>query len=197
MVQITPVVVQPDAVVHATLNMFSRELASLDIGLEFSRDESYLGWEIDWVTLDPSRLTQVFINLMTNAIKFTKMQPKRKISVTLGASIESPPYEKCVEIEWFPSRAEKPNNDVTVGSEWGTGQSVFIYVSVNDTGRGVSNDEKTRLFHRFAQANVRTHIEYGGSGLGLFISRELTELQGGEIGLRSEPGKGSECAHTV
>ena len=42
------------------------------------------------------------------------------------------------------------------------------------------------------QANPRTHVKYGGSGLGLFISRELTELHGGEIGLYSEAEKGSK-----
>lgn len=84
MVQIAPVAVQPDAVVQATLSMFSRELASLDIGLDFQLANTYKERKIDWVLLDPSRLTQVFINLMTNAIKFTKPQPVRRICVAIG-----------------------------------------------------------------------------------------------------------------
>ena len=79
---------------------------------------------------------------------------------------------------------------------------------MKDTGRGLSEDEKTRLFHRFSQANPKTHVrdascfdevfsnklqvQYGGSGLGLYISRELTELQGGEIGVASKAGEGSK-----
>jgi CheY-like chemotaxis protein len=68
---------------------------------------------------------------------------------------------------------------------------VFIQFSVKDTGRGLSEEERGSLFARFSQASPRTHIHYGGSGLGLFISRRLTELQGGAIGLESEPKKGS------
>ena len=64
---------------------------------------------------------------MTNAIRFTNMQAGHKIVVALGASVELPPYEKCVEIEWFLTRAAKPNRDAAMGVEWGgTGQPVSI-----------------------------------------------------------------------
>jgi len=98
--------------------------------------------------------------------------------------------------------------DLTLRPEWGTGPPVYIYFAVRDTGRGLDEEEKTRLFHRFSQASPRTHVcilgevrfyfantmqvQYGGSGLGLFISRQLTELQGGEIGVASQAGVGSE-----
>ena len=96
-------------------------------------------------------------------------------------------------IDWFPSRATSRKRDLTLDPDWGKGEQVFIYFAVQDTGRGLSKEEKKLLFHRFSQANPRTHVQYGGSGLGLFISRELTELQGGEIGVESEAGKGSKC----
>jgi len=60
--------------------------------------------------------------------------------------------------------------------------SFYLWFSVEDTGRGMSVDETSRIFARFTQGTPRTEKEYGGSGLGLFISRELAELQGGEIG---------------
>jgi CheY-like chemotaxis protein len=55
----------------------------------------------------------------------------------------------------------------------------------------------TRLFGRFQQATKKTHIKYGGSGLGLFISRQLTESMGGQIGVVSAPGKGSIFAFYI
>lgn len=81
--------------------------------------------------------------------------------------------------------------------EWGDGEVVYIHFAVQDTGKGLTEAEKKLLFQRFSQASPRTHITYGGSGLGLFISRELVELQGGEIGVSSESGKGSTFAFYV
>jgi CheY-like chemotaxis protein len=98
-------------------------------------------------------------------------------------------------LEYFPSR--KKDADAVVGPDWGSGQEVYIHFAVRDTGRGLSVEEKKMLFMRFSQASPRTHIQYGGSGLGLFISRELTELQGGEIGVASEAGKGSTFAFYI
>ena len=63
-------------------------------------------------------------------------------------------------------------------------ETYFIWFTVQDTGKGIKSEEKIKLFSRFQQASPRTYSHYGGSGLGLYISRELAELQGGEIGKR-------------
>jgi len=68
---------------------------------------------------------------------------------------------------------------------------------VEDTGRGLSEPEKQLLFARFSQASPRTHINYGGSGLGLFISRKLSEMHGGAIGFASNSGSGSTFSFYV
>ena len=83
------------------------------------------------------------------------------------------------------------------GADWGTGEEVYIHFAVHDTERDLNDREKKLLFLRFSQASPKTHVQYGGSGLGLFISRELVELQGGEIGVSSESGKGSTFAFYV
>ena len=195
MLLVTPVDVQPVTVVQRALKMFEGELQSADIILDFRVHESFHSHKIDWVRLDPSRLLQVLINLTTNAIKFTTTQEKRTIIVHLAASSNGPTEEDRQSIKYIPSR--KKSIDTTAKPDWGTGEVVYVHFAVQDTGRGLSDTEKNVLFQRFSQASPRTHITYGGSGLGLFISRELVELQGGEIGVSSESGKGSTFAFYI
>jgi signal transduction histidine kinase len=192
---VTPVDVQPVSVVQRALKMFEGELETNDIAMEFRMEKSYLDLDVDHVKLDPSRLLQVLINLTTNAIKFTHAQEKRTIMVSVGASKERPDGSEF-GVTYFPSRSNRKDL-VTEDSEWGTGEAIYLQFAVQDTGRGLDEKEKTLLFQRFRQASPRTHVQYGGSGLGLFISRELTELQGGEIGVASERGVGSTFAFYV
>ncbi|KAF8863038.1 putative histidine kinase M3YPp [Acephala macrosclerotiorum] len=190
---ITPVEVQPIAVVQSALKMFDGGLQKSDMELRFCVDHSYQKLAVDWVKLDPSRLLQVLINLITNAIKFTQTEPQRKISVRMAASTE-PPLDKD-GIEYLPRDSNR--KDLSLGTAWGTGEMIYLYVEVQDTGRGLEDHERALLFKRFSQTSPRTHVQYGGSGLGLFISRELTELQGGQIGVSSQAGVGSTFAFFV
>ncbi|KAI1081893.1 hypothetical protein F5B20DRAFT_36797 [Whalleya microplaca] len=186
---VTPIDVQPLTVVQRVLKMFEGELNTNGIEMKFQVKNRYLDMGIDWVKLDPSRLMQVLINLMTNAIKFTQSRHERSIIVTLDASREV--SEKTDSgIEYFP-RDRSDREDMTENPDWGTGEKVNLHFSVQDTGRGLDEHERKLLFQRFSQATPRTHVQYGGSGLGLFISRILTELQGGQIGVASQKGLGS------
>ena len=191
---VTPCDVMPKTVVQRALKMFDGEVHTADIKLNFKVDESIEKSGIEWVKLDPSRLLQVLINLTTNAIKFTTTQEKRVINVTLAASLERPSKDSSI-VSYFPPRSKK--KDLTQSPDWGTGENVYLHFVVQDTGRGLTEDEKKLLFIRFSQASPRTHVQYGGSGLGLFISRELVELQGGEIGVASKAGEGSTFAFYI
>lgn len=208
LILITPVKVQPAVVILEAMKMFDVECRQMDMTLEFRADESVN--EIDWVMLDPSRMLQVLINLLyvrlryysetstdsssTNAIKFTKGRPVRKITVELGGSCIRPP-EVWEEVSLRTD--DQLRTDILELPEWGTGAKAYLWIKVKDTGCGMTADEQKRLFSRFTQATPRTHVKYGGSGLGLFISKTLATMQGGAIGVSSEKHVGSTFAFFV
>jgi len=114
------------------------------------------------VRTDPTRLRQILINLVSNAIKFTE-----EGSIVLRFGIES----------------------VDAG-EW-------LYFEVRDTGVGMSREQTDRIFQPFVQGDTSTTRRYGGSGLGLTISRTLARLLGGDLVCRSEEGIGSTFRVTI
>jgi hypothetical protein len=134
-------------------------------------------------------LTPAPINLMTNAIKFTATSTRKTITVSVAVSREPPSVAKTTLFKYIPSKNAKV--DPTTGEDWGTGQVLYLRLKVQDTGCGLNEEEMQVLFKRFSQASPRTHAQYGGSGLGLYICRQLAELHGGQIGVASEAGVGS------
>ncbi|GHU64520.1 hypothetical protein AGMMS49983_10400 [Clostridia bacterium] len=72
-----------------------------------------------------------------------------------------------------------------------------IRIAVTDTGIGITEEQKSRLFHSFEQADNNTSRQFGGTGLGLAISKRIVEMMGGEIWIESEYGKGSAFVFTV
>jgi signal transduction histidine kinase len=178
MLQVTPVDCEPMTIVKQIQQIFDAELQSKKIEITINQDSSYKDLDIGWVRADPSRISQILINLLSNAIKFLDSRPVRKITLTLAASVTVPKLDA--------TPLYSPNFEVNPDS-----QDLYLSFSVNDTGPGLKDAEMAALFKRFSQATPRTHVTYGGSGLGLFISKRLVELQGGRIYVDSVEGKGS------
>ncbi|KAF5851903.1 hypothetical protein GGP41_000640 [Bipolaris sorokiniana] len=189
LLRMTPIPSQPIAVIERAIAMLRPEVVAKSIDLEFKPHSSLQELNIDWVMLDFGRLLQIIVNLITNAIKFTQDRPTRSIVIHIRACTEKPDFELPNGFEFVPQRTKL--TDCGNGEDWGTGSPVFLLFQVQDTGCGLTPGQKKLLFEKFAQGSPRTHGKYGGSGLGLFISRQLAELHGGQIGCTSEAGVGS------
>jgi CheY-like chemotaxis protein len=175
--------------------MFELDLQSQGFKVTINPESSLRENSVDWVLCDPSRVAQIVINLLTNAMKFTRAEPKREITISYGATLSEPRNAFQAGMTWAPS--EKEVDDLTLEPDWGTGEQLYLVFSISDTGVGMTPEEVRKLFHRFKQASTRTSIRYGGSGLGLFISQKLTEKHAGEIGVASAPGEGTTFAFYV
>ncbi|TID20341.1 phosphorelay sensor kinase [Venturia nashicola] len=189
MLSLTPSKARPRTLCQAAMDMFRAQFKSDKISTSVIAHSSTASHNVQEVYVDVSRTTQIFINLINNALKFVKERPLREIKIRYGACTSSPREAFAKDVHW-PARSEG-DEDIAKDEDWGTGERMYLTFSVNDSGIGIGGDEISNIFGRFRQANVKTHSVYGGSGLGLFICKQLAEKHGGEIGVRSAPGVGS------
>ncbi len=141
---------------------FQHEADSRQLKFELELDSS-IGKSI---FTDAKRLQQILKNLLSNAFKFTR--------------------EGGVKFKIFPAPDGWTPDHPTLSKV-----ASVIAMEVSDTGIGIAPEKQKIIFEAFQQADASTSRKYGGTGLGLAISRELANLLGGEIQLKSSPGRGS------
>jgi signal transduction histidine kinase/DNA-binding response OmpR family regulator len=123
----------------------------------------------EFVVADASRIRQVLINLLGNAVKFTE---RGEVVVSVRA-------------------------DAATSNEAGANVGPILLFTVSDTGIGIPASKQQHIFEAFSQADGSTTRKYGGTGLGLTISKRLIEMMGGRIWLESVYGSGATFHFTV
>ncbi|MDP2683302.1 MAG: ATP-binding protein, partial [Deltaproteobacteria bacterium] len=119
------------------------------------------------VRLDRSKFKQIMLNLLSNAVKFNKSSGK-------------------INIDWDIS--EEAKGDI---------MERVLHISVKDTGIGIKDEDIPRVFRDFEQLDPSITREYGGTGLGMALTKKLVELHGGRIWVESEYGKWTQFSFVI
>ena len=141
-----------------TLGLVSEPALAKGVALDLEVDP-----DLDELRGDPTRLSQVLLNLLNNAVKFTE---QGRVGLSVGVVGRS-------------------------SAGW------RLRFEVADTGIGIEADRVGRLFTSFEQGDTSTARRFGGTGLGLAITQRLVQLMGGEVGVDSQPGRGSRFWFTA
>ncbi len=150
--------------VQEALNLLTPKAVEKGLKLAFIADATLP----TLVVGDSTRLRQILINLLGNAIKFT---PTGEVTISATAVSITP----------------TPQSTLLCGIEF----------AVKDTGIGISHDRRNCLFQAFSQVDASITRQYGGTGLGLAICKQLSNQMGGKIWVESEPGQGSTFYFTI
>ena len=145
---------------------------------------------------DPLRLRQILLNLVGNAVKFTKQGEivvRAAIDESSAATGENPEAAKKIA----NGVERRPSVDGAASEDNGDDRKVFLRFSVKDTGIGIAEEDQQKVFDPFTQADASTTRSYGGTGLGLAISSSLVKMMGGRIWVESRPNRGSKFFFTA
>lgn len=146
---------------ESSVEIYSAKAAEKDIELISYIDPNLT----NYLQGDITKIKQVIINLMSNAVKFTP--ENGQIIVEIKELLDTKPSE------------------------------VKLSFSVKDTGIGINEDKLEHIFDSFSQADSTINRKFGGTGLGLTISKKYIELMGGDLRVKSKPGEGSEFYFTL
>ncbi len=164
----------------SSVGMFREKTAKHNISIEYRVEDG-----LDEIVADQRKLKQVVVNLLSNAIKFTP--DGGTISVN-ARSVHHPPFG--IQGTDGSKSAEQSTANLEHDVD-------FVEISVKDTGIGIGKDDIPKLFQSFQQLESPYQKRYGGTGLGLFLTRRLVELHGGSIRVESEKSKGTSFTVSI
>jgi signal transduction histidine kinase/HPt (histidine-containing phosphotransfer) domain-containing protein len=162
--------------IEEALDLLAPRAAEKKLDLAYIADDSLPKILVSDVT----RLRQILVNLIGNAVKFTS---QGEVVVKVKPEMRKPRQPQLGH--------ENDTDFLRHPEEW------VLRFSVCDTGIGIPKDGQARLFKSFQQVDASTARQYGGTGLGLAICKRLSELMGGKIWVESEPGQGSTFHFTI
>jgi len=152
----------PRSILNDITTIFSHKLKEKALDFQLKIDPALP----EALLVDGLRLRQILLNLVGNAVKFT-------------------------DTGFIKLAVHKIARGSTITPAAGKKEKVDIVFSVQDTGIGIPQSQQQEIFNAFTQLKKQGTGKYGGTGLGLTITRRLVEMMGGEISLQSEEGKGS------
>ncbi|KAL1347492.1 hypothetical protein AAHE18_07G009100 [Arachis hypogaea] len=213
--ELEAVAFDPHAILEEVLSLFSGKAKEKGIELAV-----YASNEVPKVVIgDPKRFWQIITNLVGNSLKFTHDKGHVFVSIHLANEVKNPLHSMDAVLreglELDHDLSDNTYNTLSgfaVGNRWKSWANfkklnsmdlmeepelIQLLVTVEDTGIGIPIDAQSRIFTPFMQADSSTSRTYGGTGIGLSISKCLVELMRGEIGFVSEPGTGSTFTFTA
>ncbi|KOM46329.1 hypothetical protein LR48_Vigan07g003300 [Vigna angularis] len=207
--ELEAVAFDPRAILDEVLSPFSEKSKGVELAV-------YASNQVPQVVIgDPKRFRQVITNLVSNSVKFNHDKGHVFVSLHLANEVKNPLHVMDAVL----SEGLNVNQDVSnrtydtlsgfpVCNKWKSWanfeklssvddpENFQLLVIVEDTGTGIPTDAQSRIFTPFMQADSSPSRTYGGTGIGLSISKCLVDLMGGEIGFVSEPGIGSTFSFT-
>jgi len=169
-------------------------LEIIDDILDFSKIEAGK-LTLEHIEFDLHRIVQEVIDLLASAARKKGLQLSSWVKPRVPSAVRGDPTRLRQVLTNLVGNAIKFTEcgsvQLSADPLGEVAGSASVRFEIRDTGIGISSDRIQRLFQSFSQVDSSMTRRYGGTGLGLAISKQLVELMGGEIGVRSEPGEGS------
>jgi signal transduction histidine kinase/ActR/RegA family two-component response regulator len=187
---------EQDEYVRTVLNSGRQLMAIIDEVLDFSKIEAGM-MRLESVPFNPRAMVADLASLYTENCRKNGLRIESAVADDVPVSVLGDPVRLRQVISNFISNAVKFTEQGGVAIQVAcraapSGPQRRLRFAVRDTGIGITAADRDRLFTPFTQADGTITRRYGGTGLGLAISRSLVELMGGQIGVDSQPGAGSE-----